>query len=186
VVQEPVFQALLDALRPLRGDELIELGCNIGYVLDAASRDKPLASAVGFDISLPALQLAARTLPQAWFVKGTGFALPFGRACCDIVFCRAYLVNIPRDGAEVALAEAWRITRHYLVVCEPMLDDPSFGSSAAFSRHDGFYFHLYDEMLRRRPNAHIVTRQRIETATGYQRPFGHELGEYLWVVQRIG
>jgi demethylmenaquinone methyltransferase/2-methoxy-6-polyprenyl-1,4-benzoquinol methylase len=81
----------LAALTP--DDRLLDLACGTGDILFAAARQ--VRRAVGLDLTLRMLQLAAAKQPHAALVCGDMLALPFGDDDFDVVTVGYGLRNVP-------------------------------------------------------------------------------------------
>lgn len=90
---------VLDAI-PSAGEvpALLDVGCGDGSLLEALAALRPIA-AHGVDISVPAIELAARRLPgAAWVVANADRGLPWMDASFDLVVS----VTARRNGPEFA------------------------------------------------------------------------------------
>lgn len=74
---EPLVQAIVEALPLREGDTLVDAGCGEGHHTDAFRRAYG-AEVCGVDISVPAIELAARKYPECeWIVANADRFLPF-------------------------------------------------------------------------------------------------------------
>jgi 2-polyprenyl-3-methyl-5-hydroxy-6-metoxy-1,4-benzoquinol methylase len=73
----PFVPPLLDAVGPVAGRRILDVGCGAGALtLAAAERG---ASGLGVDISAPLVE-AARAAPSAWAPRGPGSSRPMPRS----------------------------------------------------------------------------------------------------------
>jgi ubiquinone/menaquinone biosynthesis C-methylase UbiE len=100
--------AALDALEPVKGDVLLDVGCGTGAAVRAAA--EVVERAVGVDLS-PKMLAEARSraagLPRVEFVEGDSEALPFEDGEFSAVLCTASLHHYPRP--ELAAREIARV-----------------------------------------------------------------------------
>jgi 23S rRNA (guanine745-N1)-methyltransferase len=94
---EPIVEAL-DAAAPGTNDlSVLDLGCGEGFLLGALAGARPV-DGFGVDISVPAIELAAKKYPEiTWIVGNADRRLPFGDASFDFVMS----VTARRNGGEL-------------------------------------------------------------------------------------
>lgn len=81
----PLVAAIVRALPMQQGEALLDAGCGEGHHL-AAFRDAYRIDGCGVDISIPAIDLAARRHPEClWIVANADRRLPFADASFDAV-----------------------------------------------------------------------------------------------------
>ena len=84
-VAEPLLQAIADMLRPAPGDIVLDAGCGEGFYLGSLARDAGFA-AHGIDISIPAVDAAARRYPACeWVVANADRRIPYADRSFSIV-----------------------------------------------------------------------------------------------------
>ena len=94
---QPLRDAVLALLAPLRAQSLLDLGCGEGYYTGAFP--SVAADVAGLDISKPAIQLAAKEFRGITWLVGSGAQLPLADASVDIVvsmFSQLYLEHTRR------------------------------------------------------------------------------------------
>ena len=94
---QPLRDAVLALLAPLRAHSLLDLGCGEGYYTGAFTAVAP--DVAGLDISKPAIQLAAKQFRGITWLVGSGAQLPLADASVDIVssmFSQLYLEHTRR------------------------------------------------------------------------------------------
>jgi SAM-dependent methyltransferase len=79
----PVFDALLDALQPLAGRDLLDAGCGAGLVARKAAERGATVS--GLDASEALLAVACERVPSGEFIVGDIDALPYESGTFDVV-----------------------------------------------------------------------------------------------------
>jgi 23S rRNA (guanine745-N1)-methyltransferase len=76
-VTKPLLDAIGEALAPSSGDVVLDAGCGDGFYLGALARHAGF-SGHGLDISVPAIQAAARRYPECeWIVGNADRFLPY-------------------------------------------------------------------------------------------------------------
>jgi 23S rRNA (guanine745-N1)-methyltransferase len=102
-----VDRALVEAVRGWHGalepaartGALLDVGCGIGTCLAAIAREGAPAAAYGVDLSVAAVERAARAAPElAWLVANADRRLPFLDASLDV----ALSIKGPKSPAELA------------------------------------------------------------------------------------
>ncbi len=112
-----VIDAAIEALHPLRGTDLLDVGCGTGFHLPSfAARG---ARVVGVEPHRPLVQRAADRVRErgaaAQVVAGSAESLPLADASVDVVHARwAYFFG---PGCEPGLAEVSRVLRPGGVAC---------------------------------------------------------------------
>jgi len=80
---QPLRDAALALLMPLRGQNLLDIGCGEGYYTSALTA--AAAEVSGLDIAKPAIQLAARRFRDITWLVGSAALLPLADASVDTV-----------------------------------------------------------------------------------------------------
>jgi 23S rRNA (guanine745-N1)-methyltransferase len=84
-VTEPVLRAMAEMINPSRGDIVLDAGCGDGFYLGSLSQQTGF-EAHGVDISIPAVDLAARRYPGCeWIVANADRFVPFAEGTFSIV-----------------------------------------------------------------------------------------------------
>jgi 23S rRNA (guanine745-N1)-methyltransferase len=84
-VTAPFLQGIVDMLRPLPSDVVLDAGCGEGFYLGSIARDTGFA-AHGIDISIPAIDAAARRYPACeWVVANADRQVPYADRSFSIV-----------------------------------------------------------------------------------------------------
>lgn len=119
----PARRAIAEAIEGLDGRSLLEIGCHAGANLWAVSQLRSFERLAGTDLSPTVLtearrRLAAEGLPVGLTVASAD-ALPFANKSFDIALSSVMLVSIGPEAISASLDEILRVTRRWLVVCEP-------------------------------------------------------------------
>lgn len=106
-------QAVVDKIRTLRVENLLDIGCGEGYYTNAMQQD--VLQCVGVDIAKNAVQVAARLNSEVTWVVGTGATLPVLDHSIDL--CTSLFSPIPKS-------EILRVLKAhgYLIVVTPATD----------------------------------------------------------------
>ncbi len=84
-VTEPLLRAIAETLNLTAGDIVLDAGCGDGDYLGALAREAGFA-AYGVDISIPAIDAAARRYPECqWIVANADRFIPFADGSFSIV-----------------------------------------------------------------------------------------------------
>jgi SAM-dependent methyltransferase len=99
----PLHHAVLNSLGPVKGRQLLDVGCGVGLFLRAAEARGALVT--GTDTAVARLEIARWALPDADLrVTDPGDPLPFDNGTFDVVTTRA-------TGCAVAITELARVVR---------------------------------------------------------------------------
>ena len=118
----PAWNELLDefadTLRALPPARTLDVACGTGF----ATRWLP-GEITGLDQSASMLAIAAERLPDARFVQGDAFALPFANHSFDRVTTMSFYGHLEGADRERFLAEARRVARELVIVDAALRDD---------------------------------------------------------------
>lgn len=106
----PLQQAVVNIIRDLHIDSLLDIGCGEGYYTDAMQAE--VSQCIGVDIAKNAVQVAAKLNKKINWVVGTGAVLPVLDQTIDL--CTSLFSPIPEQ-------EILRVLKHqgYLLVVTP-------------------------------------------------------------------
>ena len=91
-------------------DNVLDVGCGTGPVIELLSKKYPEKHFVGLDITPAMIEVAqSKRLPNAEFIVGDAENLPFGDGGFDAVLCANSFHHYPNPGA--FLREAHRVLR---------------------------------------------------------------------------
>ena len=109
----PLQQAVVEKIKALRIENLLDIGCGEGYYTDAMQHE--VLQCVGVDIAKNAVQVAAKLNKDITWVVATGATLPVLNASIDL--CTSLFSPIPQ-------AEILRVlkSRGYLLVVTPAVE----------------------------------------------------------------
>ena len=119
----PARRAIAEAIQPLDGRSMLEIGCHAGANLWAVGQVRSFDRLAGTDLSPTVLvearrRLAAESLPVDLSIASAD-ALPFADKSFDIALTSVMLVCIGPEAIDASLDEILRVTRRWLVLCEP-------------------------------------------------------------------
>ncbi|WP_312050719.1 putative RNA methyltransferase [Acinetobacter schindleri] len=89
----PLQQAVIQKIRELRIENLLDIGCGEGYYTDAMQQE--VLQCVGVDIAKNAIQVAAKLNKEITWVVGTGATLPVLDESIDL--CTSLFSPIPKQ-----------------------------------------------------------------------------------------
>ena len=105
---QPLRDAVVSLLAPLKAQSLLDVGCGEGYYTSAFTQIAP--EVIGLDIAKPAIQLAAKRFRDIIWLVGSAAMLPVADASADVI-CSLF--------SQLQIAEMHRVLRpggHVLVV----------------------------------------------------------------------
>jgi len=106
-------------LLPSDVDRLLDIGCGNGFI----TNDLPShIDVVGIDFSSEALQYINRAKCLSNILN-----LPFNEQIFDLVMANDVLEHIPLSSYRQALAELFRVAKHYVIITVPFLEDLTAG-----------------------------------------------------------
>jgi len=97
-------------------ENLLEVGCGEGYMLDIVAQHKPMPMA-GIDVDIPILQEAVQRRPEAQFAFADGHHLPYPDKTFDFTMACEVLEHV--HSPDQVMAEIKRVTRGYCVFSVP-------------------------------------------------------------------
>lgn len=137
------LRKLVSGSPPSAGFSILDAGCGEGYSLGSILSDFPVADAWGVDISVPAIEAAARKYPAGhWVVANADRFLPFGEGSFDVVISITARKNSPEfhrvispEGRLIVVipAEDDQIELREAVLGEGAMKDRAEGTVAHFS-----------------------------------------------------
>jgi 23S rRNA (guanine745-N1)-methyltransferase len=94
-VTAPLLAGIAALLQPTAGDVVLDVGCGDGFYLGNLARQSP-CSAHGVDISIPAVDAAARRYPHCeWIVANADRVIPYAPASFSAVVSITARMNAP-------------------------------------------------------------------------------------------
>lgn len=137
------LRKLISGYSPSSGFSILDAGCGEGYFLGTILLGFPFADAWGVDISVPAIDAAARKYPAGhWVVANADRFLPFGEGSFDVVMSITARKNSPEfsrvlspDGRLIVVVpgEDDQIELREAVLGEGEMKDRAEGTVAHFS-----------------------------------------------------
>ena len=134
----PLQQALVQIIRDLRIENLLDIGCGEGYYTDAMQAE--VLQCVGVDIAKNAVQVAAKLNKEVTWVVGTGAVLPVLDGSIDL--CTSLFSPIPEQ-------EILRVLKDqaYLMVVTPATEHLYAMREALFEEVNPHEPHKFVEQL---------------------------------------
>ena len=134
----PLQQAVVQKIRELRIENLLDIGCGEGYYTNAMQAE--VLQCVGVDIAKTAVQVAAKLNKDVTWVVGTGAVLPVLEASIDL--CTSLFSPIPEQ-------EILRVLKPkaYLMVVTPAQDHLYAMREALFDEVNPHEPHKFVEQL---------------------------------------
>jgi hypothetical protein len=118
---------IAETIAALEARRVLEIGAHCGVNLWAIGQKRPYDWLVGLDLSPHVVAAGQKLLaadlkvPHALHL-GAADAIPYPDASFDAVLCAGVLVCVGPESIKQTLAELRRVTRRYLVLCEPFDD----------------------------------------------------------------
>jgi 23S rRNA (guanine745-N1)-methyltransferase len=85
-VTAPLLRAIAELARPSPGETILDAGCGEGFYLGSLAKQAKGCSAHGIDISIPAIEAAAKRYPDCeWIVANADRFVPFADASFSLV-----------------------------------------------------------------------------------------------------
>ena len=95
------------------GAKVLDIGCASGGFFNIMRTMEPAIDYVGMDIVEQAVELAKNRYPEARFMLGDGFEIPFDDGTFDVVHCTSVLNNEPRY--QDLLPEMYRVSNRFVL-----------------------------------------------------------------------
>lgn len=95
------------------GAKVLDIGCASGGFFNIMRSMEPAIDYVGLDIVESAIEMAQNRYPEARFLFGDGFEIPFDDGTFDLVHCTSVLNNEPRY--QELLAEMYRVSNRFVL-----------------------------------------------------------------------
>ena len=111
-VTRPLLDAVAETIALIRGDTVLDAGCGDGFYLGSLAREKGV-EAHGVDISIPAIDAAARRYPECeWVVANADRVIPYADGAFSVLLSITGRMNpgefrrVLRDGGRLLVALA--------------------------------------------------------------------------------
>ena len=111
-------QIILDELNKIQFDTLLEVGCGEGTNMFYIRRDFPDAKITGLDNDISRIVMCEEQFGRDYCQVGNAVALPYKDKSFDIILFDAVLMYLSPEDIEKALAEAYRVAKKAVVVCD--------------------------------------------------------------------
>lgn len=140
----PARKHIAKTLCRLGAASLLEIGCHACANLAAAAEEQKWDRMVGTELSPTVIAYAADTVQKVLpveIVKTAADNLPFRDGEFDVILTSVTLVCIGPQEIERSLAEIARVSARWIVLAEPIENDPRFGT--ATGREDPYPNTMY-------------------------------------------
>ena len=114
-INEEFSKFIKDLVTSLRGNSVLEVGCNAGNDLKNFSSEFEVH---GVDPNEGALEIAKKNYPSFKFKKGFIANLPYEDSSIDFVFTHNVLNYIEESQLDLAIKELYRVSAKYILNCE--------------------------------------------------------------------
>jgi len=135
---EEEVEALTGALAALPPARTLDIACGTGFL----TRHLP-GEVVGLDQSATMIGEARRQAPEATFVQGDAFELPFEDGSFDRIFTAHFYGHLEDDDRERFLREARRVARELVVADSALRDDVEPEEQQERILNDGSCWEVY-------------------------------------------
>jgi len=119
---ENFYKNVLEILRPLKVDSILDVGCGEGFTLNKFKEEKIGKNLSGIDYSDDALKLGAETYPDLKLKKGDIYDIHEKDNSFDLVMATEVLEHL--DDPQKALKELIRVSKKYVMLSVP--NEPFF------------------------------------------------------------
>ena len=114
----PHRQLILDELKKIKFDSLLEIGCGCGPNLYRIQKEFPDVVLAGIDINEENIVFGKKTLLNVILNPTDAIKLPFGDKFYDVVLSDAVLIYANPERAELMIDEMKRVAKKAIVLCE--------------------------------------------------------------------
>jgi 23S rRNA (guanine745-N1)-methyltransferase len=111
-ITRPLLDAIAETIAPIPGDTVLDAGCGDGFYLGSLARETNV-EAHGVDISIPAIDAAARRYPECeWVVANADRVIPYAEGGFSVLLSITGRMNpgefrrVLRDGGRLLVALA--------------------------------------------------------------------------------
>ena len=116
-------QIILDELKKIQFDTLLEVGCGEGTNMFFIKRDFPNVQVFGLDNDANKVYLCEEQFGRDFCQKGTADYLPYKDKSFDVVLLDAILMYLGEEIVEKAIQEAYRVAKKAVIVCDRVYFD---------------------------------------------------------------
>lgn len=161
----PHRQMIIDVLRSISFQSVLELGCASGPNLYRISKDFPGVKIGGIDINTDAIETARSLMPQGVFQVDSVENVFFSDKSVDVVLCDAALIYVGPIRIHKVMNELRRIARNDIILVE-------FHSGNIFERlgiwwASGYFSYNYKKLLKKYGFYDIAFRKIPGSVWGY-------------------
>lgn len=164
---------VLDAVKKLNPESLLELGANCGPNLALVHELLPGCELIGIDVNADAVGLAEKNLPAAKMRKGDHNLLTsYPDKSVDVILADAVLIYIPKEEIEFVLDNMTRIACKGIVLIE---------WEGNYELKDGHWSYPYKQMLESR--GLVVEKRKITKEEWPNRSGNWERNGYVYTAR---
>lgn len=159
----PLLDAgLVEFLRNVKFNSLLEVGCNFGKNLKLVSDAFPKKRIAGLDISTTALKEAKEFLKgrNIEFFNSDAIKMPFKDKEFDVVIAGEVLEHVPYDKFHPTLDEFIRITEKYLILISPYQSRANPVAKHLHARH--VFIYDYEKEIENKPELELLSVLPVE------------------------
>jgi len=150
-------------------NHVVEVGPNRGHNLRCLHEIGAVSgNLVGVEPNQTAIQYARAHYPQAAFLEGNAFSLPFVDGYADLVFTAGVLIHISRDDLPRALAEMHRVSSKYVLSIEYFAEEET---TIPYRGHDNLLWKrdFKAHYLNQFPDLTVINEGYWESDNGFDR-----------------
>lgn len=114
----PHRQLILDELKKIKFDSLLEIGCGSGANLYRIQKEFPNVVLAGIDINEENIAFGRRTVLGASWSVTDAISLPFENKTYDVVLSDAVLIYANPERVETMVNEMKRVAKKAIILCE--------------------------------------------------------------------
>lgn len=117
-IEHPHRKVIVDELKQIEWENLLEIGCNCGPNLYLIDKEFPKALLYGVDPSVDAITQAKQWMPQVAWEIGTAQKLYFSNKSMDCILIDAALMYVPPDEINQVMDEIDRVAKKLVIIVE--------------------------------------------------------------------
>ncbi|MHA1400040.1 MAG: class I SAM-dependent methyltransferase [Candidatus Heimdallarchaeaceae archaeon] len=141
----PHRQTLLEELKKLEFDSLLEIGCNYAPNLSLIKKEYPEVKLAGIDINRDSILRAILRVKDAELIVGDVNNLPFKDKSFDVILSDGVLIYVSPEEIDKVKSEMLRVARKALVLVEFHSEGLNEKGEASFDHWGRNYKELFKE-----------------------------------------
>jgi len=111
------YQAVFENLNNIKVKRVLDVGCGEGFTLKRLQVNNIAKHYEGLDVSIKALKMAKKMVPEIKFTQGNIYQLPYRDKTFDLILCNEVLEHLSEP--EKALKEIARVGKKYYLFSVP-------------------------------------------------------------------